>query len=124
MKVATFLSIKAVISLLFAVGFLLLPIALMAIFGVTLDAGGAVMTRFCGACLLGIGLICWLAKDVANDGRRAITLSLFIGDTAGFIVAIVAQLGGLMNALGWVVVLIWLLLALGNGYCRFMKLAA
>jgi hypothetical protein len=82
------------------------------------------MARYLGAGLIGIGLVCWFGKNVANDGRRGITLALFIGDTIGFVVALMMQLSGTVNALGWVNVLIWLLLALGNGYCRFMRLGA
>ncbi len=122
MKVSTFLAIKAVVSLLFGIGMALLPTQLMNLYGVTLDAPGVFITRTVGACLIGIGLICWLGKEIANDGLRAITLGLFVGDTLGFIFALMAQLAGLMNPLGWVIVIIWLLLALGNGYCRFLKL--
>lgn len=122
MKVSTFLVIKAVVSLLFGVGMALLPTQLMNMFGATLDPSGVFMTRTVGACLIGIGLICWLGKDIADNGRRAITLGLFVGDTLGFIFALMAQLAGLMNPIGWIVVLLWLLLALGNGYCRFLKL--
>jgi len=124
MKVSTFLVIKAIVSLIFGITLALAPAALMGLYGVTLDVTGAFMGRFFGACLIGIGLTCWLGSSVTDDGQRAITLALFIGDTIGFIVALVAQLSGMMNALGWVVVLIWLLLALGNGYCRFMRLGA
>jgi len=124
MKVTTFLTIKAIVSLAFGIALALLPVVLMGLYGVTLDPAGAFMARLVGACLIGIGLICWLGKSVADDAQRAITLALFIGDTVGFIVALVGQLSGLMNALGWMVVAIWLLLALGNGYCRFLKLGA
>ena len=123
MKVSTFLVIKAVISLLFGVGMALLPTQLMNLFGATLDPTGVFMTRTVGACLVGIGIICWLGKDSADNGRKAITLGLFIADTLGFIFALMAQIAGLMNSLGWVTVIIWLLMALGNGYCRFIKLS-
>lgn len=124
MKVTTFLVIKAIVSLAFGIALAVVPVALMSLYGVTLDPAGAFMARFIGACLIGIGLICWLGRSVADDARRGITLALFIGDTVGFIVALVGQLSGLMNALGWVIVAIWLLLALGNGYCRFLKLGS
>jgi hypothetical protein len=124
MKVSTFLVIKAVISLLFGIGMAVLPALLMNLFGIALDPSGVFMTRTVGACLIGIGLICWLGKDIADNGRSVITLSLFAADTLGFIFALMAQLAGLMNAFGWVIVIIWLLLALGNGYCRFLKLSA
>ena len=122
MKVSTFLTIKAIISLIFGITMALVPAQLMGLYGTTLDLSGVCMTRTVGACLIGIGLICWLGKDLGNSGLKVITLGLFVADTLGFIFALLAQLGGLMNALGWMIVLIWLLMALGNGYCRFLKL--
>ena len=121
MKLADFLVVKAIVSLGFGIALVLVPAALMSLYGVTLDADGALMGRFLGACLIGIGLICWLDRRVADDALRGITLSLFVGDTIGFISALVAQLSGLMNALGWIVVAIWLLLALGLGTFLFLK---
>jgi hypothetical protein len=121
MKLSNFLVVKAVISLAFGIGFALIPAAVMSLYGVALDPTGILMARFVGACLIGIGLICWLDRSADHDALQGITLALFVGDTVGFIVALLGQLSGLMNALGWVIVVIWLLLALGLGYFRFLK---
>ena len=121
MKLSNFLVVKAVISLVFGIVFALVPAVAMSLYGVTLDAGGIMMTRFLGACLIGIGLICWLDREADPKALQGITLALCIGDTVGFLVALVSQLSGLANALGWVNVVIWLLLALGLGYFRFLK---
>jgi hypothetical protein len=48
-------------------------------------------------------------------------LAIFVGDTIGFIVALLAQLAGTVNALGWLIVALYLLLALGFGYFQFSK---
>ena len=124
MKLSNFLIVKAIISLVFGIGFVLVPAAVMPLYGVTLDPIGILMARFVGACLIGIGLICWFDRSADHDALQGITLALFIGDTVGFIVALLGQLSGLMNALGWVIVAIWLLLALGLGYFRFLKSSA
>jgi len=124
MKLSNFLVVKAVISLAFGIAFALVPAAMMSLYGVTLDLGGAFMARFLGACLIGIGLICWLDRNADPQVLQGITLALCIGDTVGFIVALLGQLSGLTNALGWVNVVIWLLLALGLGYFRFLKPSA
>jgi hypothetical protein len=121
MKLSSFLVVKAVISLAFGIAFALIPAATMAVLGVTLDPGGTFMARFIGACLIGIGLICWLDRSADRGALQGITLALCIGDTIGVIVALLGQLSGLTNALGWVIVVIWLLLALGLGYFRFLK---
>jgi hypothetical protein len=121
MKLSNFLVVKAVISLVFGIVFALVPAAAMSLYGITLDPAGTMMTRFLGACLIGIGLICWLDRNADHKALQGITLALCIGDTVGFLVALVSQLSGLANALGWVNVVIWLLLALGLGYFRFLK---
>jgi hypothetical protein len=48
-------------------------------------------------------------------------LALFIADGVGFVLALVGQLGNVVNALGWLTVAIYLLLALGFGYFQFVK---
>ncbi len=91
------------------------------IYGVSLDPDGLLMVRFLSVLLIGIGLILCLYRNEEPGKLKGITLSLFIADTAGFIVALVGQLSGVMNSLGWTVVIIWLFLASGLGYFRFRK---
>ena len=121
MKISSFLMLKAIISLAFGIGFVAIPTAVWSIYGVKLDPAGIMMTRFFGACLGGIGLICWITRNADFNTLKGITLSLCIADTIGFIVALSAQLSGILNTLGWINVAIWLLLALGLGYFRFLK---
>ena len=121
MKLSSFLVVKAIISLAFGIGFAVIPAAVWSIFGVTLDPVGILMTRFFAACLIGIGLICWFTRNSDTNTLKGITLSLCICDTIGFVVALCGQLSGIMNTLGWIIVAIWLLLALGLAYFRFLK---
>ncbi len=121
MKLSSFLVVKAVISLVFGIAFALAPATVMSLYGVTLDPGGTLVARFLGAMLIGIGLICWLDRSADRAALQGITAALFIGDTIGFIAALLGQLSGVTNALGWVNVVIWLFLALGLGYFRFLK---
>ena len=113
MKISSFLMVKAIISLAFGIGFVVIPTAVWSIYGVTIDPVGILMTRFLAACLLGIGLICWVTRNADFNTLKGITLSLCIADTIGFIIALSAQLSGIINTLGWINVAIWLLLALG-----------
>ena len=121
MKLSTFLIVKAIVCFLFAIGYIVAPVATGSIYEITLDPDGILMARFFGALLFGIGLILWLSRNADWNMLKGITLSLFIADTAGFIIALVAQLAGVMNSLGWIIVAIWLLLSLGLGYFRFLK---
>jgi hypothetical protein len=121
MKISTFFVLKAIVCFLFGIGSAIIPTIMWPIYGVTLDPSGILMARFLGALLIGIGLILWLSRNSDWNVLKSITLSLCIADTIGFVVALVGQLAGIMNALGWIIVAIWLLLALGLGYYRFLK---
>ena len=121
MKLNNFLVLKAIISLVFGIAFVLIPSSVMSVYGITLGLEGVLMTRFLGACLIGIGFICWFDRSTDTGALQGITLSLFIADTIGFIVALLGQLTGIMNSFGWIIVAIWFFLALGLGYFRFVK---
>jgi hypothetical protein len=122
MRLYPFLVIKAGISVVFGLSFLLIPVETISLYGVSLDPNGAYVARYFGALLLGIGFICWFARLCTGYLEiQGILLSLFIADTLGFLIALFAQLSGAFNTLGWVNVAIWLLLAVGLGYFRFIN---
>jgi hypothetical protein len=65
-------------------------------------------------------VLTWSVRNAPDsEARRAILLALLVGDAVGFIVALIGQLGGVVNALGWLTVVIYLLLAIGFAYFRF-----
>lgn len=121
MKLSNFLTLKAVISTFFGIAFILVPVSLLAIYGVALDASGVMMAQMSGVSLIGIGLICWFSRNADSSLLSGITLSLLIADGLGFVLMLRSQLLGQMNAMGWTVVAMYLLLTLGFGYFYFMK---
>jgi hypothetical protein len=125
MKLSNLMVIKAVIVFVFGIGFLLIPTKIMSLYGVTLSQGGAVMTQFFGAAFILLGVVLWSARNAPRSevALQAIVLAIVIGDTIGFIVALLAQLNGVMNLLGWGNVALYLLLAIGFGYFQFVKTA-
>lgn len=125
MTLAAFMAIHAVIALAFGIAFVLAPAWLLSLYGITLDAAGILMTRLFGAALIQIGLLAWLAKQVADAvARRAVLLAYFLGLGVGFVIILLGQVAGVLNALGWTSVAIYLLLALGYGYFQFVKPSA
>ncbi|MBE2222349.1 MAG: hypothetical protein IAF02_12450 [Anaerolineae bacterium] len=121
MKLSNFLTLKAVISTFFGIAFVLVPVSLLAIYGVVLDASGVMMAQMSGVSLIGIGLICWFSRNVDSSLLSGITLSLLIADGLGFVLMLRSQLLGQMNAMGWTAVALYLLLTLGFGYFYFVK---
>jgi hypothetical protein len=125
MKLNMFMLIVAVVAGLFGLGFVFIPDQVLSYYGAAPDASVHYMAQLFGAALLGIAVILWLCKDVEDSpARQAILLGLFVAEGVGFVVALITQLGGGINALGWSTVLIYLLFALGFGYFRFVKSAA
>lgn len=122
MKLSAFLTVKAIVCFVFAVELLFLPAMFVATLGGTALPDTIFFARTVAACFVGIGLICWFARKAAqSELRQDILLALFIGDTIGFLVSLLAQLSAVTNALGWGIVVIWLALAAGLGYFRFLK---
>ena len=122
MKLKTMLVIKAIVCLIFGILFLAVPAKLMSFYGITLQEGGIFAARLYGATLFGNLLLTWNARnDPGSQSLRSIVLALFVYDAIALIVALGAQLSGLMNSLGWMVVGLYLVLTLGFGYFQFGK---
>ncbi|MBP1668494.1 MAG: hypothetical protein H6Q21_860 [Bacteroidetes bacterium] len=117
MKLKTMLIIKALVCLCLGIPILLVPDFIYSIFGATLAAGGVFAAREYGASMMGNLMLTWFARNSQeSESRWAIVLALFVYDAIGFIVAMIAVLSGAVNSLGWLIVVLYLFLALGFGY--------
>jgi hypothetical protein len=117
MKLSTLMVVNALVAAVFGVGFIVVPGQITSAYGPEITPQLEYVTRLFGAALLAFAVLTWTARNAPDsDTRRAILLALFVGDGIGFIVSLMGQLGGVMNALGWSTVVIYLLLALGFGY--------
>jgi hypothetical protein len=122
MKLKTLLIIKAFVCLCLGIPILLVPNFIYSIFGATLTAGGVFAAREYGASMMGILLLTWFARNSQeSDARWAIILALFVYDAIGVIVTLVAILSSAVNPLAWLVVALYLFLALGFGYFLLPK---
>jgi hypothetical protein len=122
MKLGTLMKVNAVIAGVFGIAFVAVPGRALANYGVTVDAQFALVAQLFGAALLGYAILTWSVRGAADsDALRAIVLALFLADAIAFVIALIGQLGGVVNSLGWSTVAIYLLLALGFGYFRFVK---
>ena len=75
-----------------------------------------------GAMLAGVGLICFFgASATASVLRKNVIISLAIADTIGFVLALIAQFSGKFTGLGWIIVVLWAVLALLLAYFGFLK---
>jgi hypothetical protein len=120
MNLRTFLTIAALVALVYALGLILMPAFMNSTYGLGTSASEILLSRFFGVELLVLGLITWLAKDLTGASVRPIITGNLIGNAVGTIIALMGTLGGVMNSVGWSAVAIYFLLALGFAYFQFM----
>ncbi len=120
MKLRTFLTIVAVVALLYGLGLLLLPSFMATTYGFGTSPSEILLARFFGVAMLTLGLINWLAKDLTGASIKPIILGSLIGDAVGAIVALMGTLSGVMSAVGWSAFVIYLLFVIGFAYFQFM----
>jgi hypothetical protein len=122
MTLKNWMSAKAVICVLFGLGFVFIPETLASFYGMSINDSGVLMARFFGQAFILLGVLLWLARNTSEQAtQRAFSISVFIGDIVGFVIAIMAQISGVVNALGWLSVALYLVLALGFGYFLIPK---
>jgi len=125
MKLSLIFLINAIITAIFGILFALIPAQASSLYGVTATAELKYVGQLFGISLVGIAVLSWLVRNVpASDTRKAILTSFVVIDVLGFIVTLIGQLTGVINALGWLSVVIYLLLGVGFGYFRFMRPAS
>ena len=122
MNLSYLMTINAIVAAVFGIAFVIVPGPTLAFYGVSADAPFRLVAQLFGAALVGFAVLTWSArKATASDARKAIVVALFVSDGLGFIISVIGQLQGIPNALGWLNVVIYLLLALGFGYFQFFK---
>jgi hypothetical protein len=117
MRLSGFLTFASVLALLFGLGFLFAPAAVLAQYGVEGTATIVLMTRFFAAALLQIGVLLWIGRRIEDPpARRMIVVSGFVGSIIGGAVALAGVLAHTVNTLGWSSVAIYVIFVLGYGY--------
>ena len=122
MKLSSFLIVRSIVALAYALALLLVPAFLLFLYGVISTPGLNLMSRFLGVELIAVGLLCLNARKFTDPGvLRAILTSLLIAEAVGVVIAIYGTLSGVFNPLGWSIVLIYGLFSLGYVYFLFVK---
>jgi hypothetical protein len=120
MKLSTLLVITAVVALIFGILFVLVPATVLSIYGVAQGPAEAMMAQYFGTSLIFAGLVAWLMRKVTDvSAQRAVVLGFLITDVLGVIISLIGTLSGTMNSVGWTVVVLYLLLAIGFASFQF-----
>jgi hypothetical protein len=123
MKLNFWMVAKAIVVLIFGIGFLAIPEQLAGLYGMTFDAVGTLMARlFAGGFILE-GIVLWFARNTDRDDAacKGILWGVVISNLIGFIVTLLATLAGTWNALGWLPVALYFIFGLAFAYFLFIK---
>lgn len=123
MKLRNLYMLNTALGLIFALGLLLMTPLMLKMFGMDNTNDAQTLAKFLAAELTVSALITLFAMDVTDfKARRAINLANMFGAGLGTVVALNATLTGVMSGMGWLVVVIYAVIALGFAYFQFLGL--
>lgn len=122
MPLRPLLTVTAVVMMLFGSGFILVPEQVFSLYGVSLDASGAMLAHVAGAAVLSLGLLAWLTRQAEKAAARTALVALLCFFLLKTTVTVLAQLGGVFNMLGWSIVALDALLLLGYAAALLARL--
>jgi len=121
MKLRNLYLANSIIMLVLALGLILMTSVMVNLFGVNNGAETRTLSQLLGVGLVVSGMITLLAREVTDPmARSAINFSNLIADVLGVVVALNATLTGVFGWFGWLLVVVYLVLALGFGYFQFL----
>jgi hypothetical protein len=121
MKFSSFITSAAIVSGAFGVAFVLAPGQVISLYGNEPTAISSYLAQLFGGALFSFAVLLWSAKNATGAEAHRIVVALFIADAIGFIVSLIAQLGDVVNALGWSTVGIYLFYSIGFAYFLVKK---
>ena len=101
MDTKLYLTVAAIVAILFALGFLLIPETVASFFGNTTEPHAILNIRFAGAADLAWGLILWFGRDWDRPAVRGVLISSVVGAALIVIINVWGTLKGLLNSNAW-----------------------
>jgi hypothetical protein len=127
-RLRNLLIVQAIVMLVLAAGLLLAPKTILNLFGlsvgttVNFNATMNFVAQMLGAALIVPGLLSWFAGNMEDSAQRSVAVSLLIFNAVGFGVSFfVGVLPEVMSIAGWILVVLFLLFAIGFTYFLFMR---
>ena len=116
--------VESIISLLFGLGFVLMPKDVLDMYEVDLSDNGYHVTKLFGAAFILIALVLWFIKDIEkSDLRQNLSVSFIIGNGLGAILSLLNIFDDDTDANGleWLNVFLYGLMAAGFAYFVFIE---
>ena len=106
-----------IVEVIFGIGFLFVPGFMMGPMGVTLDVTSTTFARLFGTLIISIPvLLLFVRKSASTEFRRGVVYCIFTYLLLSTILLLVTQLKGLMNSMGWSIVILHFVFMLWFGY--------
>lgn len=122
MKLSVLMTLNAIVAAVFGIAFVVVPSQTMGLYGIEATAALMYVGQLLGSAYLTFAILTWVGRKADDsDARRAIVLSLFLGFTIAFVVALIGQMNTVVNSLGWLTVVLYLLFAVGYAVFAFSK---
>jgi hypothetical protein len=113
----TLFFVYLIVEAIFGIGFLFVPGLMMDPMGVTLDETSTTFARLFGSLLISIPVLLFFArKSSSTEFKRGVIYCGFIYLLASTVILLITQLKGLMNSMGWSIVILHLLFMFWFGY--------
>lgn len=120
MKLRNMYLLNTVISLLFALGLLLMTPVMLGLFGMDNVADARLLCQLLAVELVVGGMITLLARDVTDaKARSAINNANILAGVLGVVVALNGTLTNVFGWFGWFIAAVYLVIAVGFAYFQF-----
>jgi hypothetical protein len=118
----TLFLVSMIVEAIFGIGFILAPGALLAPMGVTLDEVATTFARLFGSAIISFPVLIWFVrKSDKAEFRMGVVYTMFVYYIVSTILLLMTELRGLMNAMGWSVVILHGVLTIWFGYYLVKK---
>jgi Ca2+/Na+ antiporter len=116
-KLKTFISINAILLIIFGLGFLFVPARMFSLYGAHTNDLGLFAARAFSVWNIAIGVILWLNQDAHHSGSFRLNLAIFfVTYFLFFCLALQLQITRTLNSLGWLNVILYMALAVGYAF--------
>jgi hypothetical protein len=116
MNTKLYLTVAAVVAILYALAFLLIPVQASLFFSDFAEPRAILYLRFCGAAILAWGLFVWFARHFEDRyAVRSVLIASAVGLAVNIAINVWATLQGWLNARAWGSTVVLVLLLLGGG---------
>ena len=106
-----------IVEAIFGIGFLFAPALMMGPMGVTLDVTSTTFARLLGTLIISIPVLLFFVRKSTNtEFRRGVVYCIFTYLLLSTILLLITQLKGMMNPMGWGIVILHFVFMLWFGY--------